>query len=433
MKAKHVIFLILLLGYYSAQAQHQLVKDFDHDGIQDSVFYNQQVIVKLSTQNFKPIYSPKNISDNLKVRLSDTHSGFELTIDDMRAGNAYQFRYAPKYKRIRLIGISHYEFGPATNDGSGEASVNLLTHDFIANWHHYDHKKSELIELPTYKDKLQLPTIFLSDLHKGDAVGDFFDKCYSSFELQKKKYEQKQATAKKGFDKVWKGKLGDKIPVRVQYHVYDSIAYGNYGKLVVGRITYRNTSSQTPIPLIGYVTNDCYFELREFQKDGTISGIINGTEKGESFEGNWGKPYSKTNYTIHLTRKDTIVPSADIRANADAIYGNYAYQFGDKGYLGELKLTPIDAKQAKLYMFSVTSAPSRNMADLIDNDTIPAAQTTFVHQVSGTQKCAVKLRFFKHFVMVNYPENSPCQYAFGARATYEGFYYKVNYEIQTND
>ncbi len=234
-------------------------------------------------------------------------------------------------------------------------------------------------------------------------------------------------------DRVWKGKLGDKIPVLLRYHIYDEINYGQYGHLVVGRIAYQNTKEKTALPLLGFVSDGGYFRLGEYQKDGNISGVIYGREKNQNFEGEWSKPNTEISYNVNLTRQEQPLPAIEIKANPDSVFGSYAYRYGKRGYQGQLKLTQINPGQSTLYMFSVTNAPARNMADLVDNDTIAVTKTDFIHPVAYADDCAVHIRFFKHFVMVYYPKASPCQNAFGARATYEGFYYKVDWEIRTND
>lgn len=56
--------------------------------------------------------------------------------------------------------MSRYEFGNATNEGSGESSVNLLTEDYIGNWNYFDHlannEEGELAKIPTIKTKMKL-------------------------------------------------------------------------------------------------------------------------------------------------------------------------------------------------------------------------------------------------------------------------------------
>lgn len=168
---KKLLALITILSISSfAFAQDKLVKDIDFDGKNDTVYIDQkalQIVCRLSTQNFKKLRS-KEIemsSDNTYVKA--TRNGFELRNNWMRAGYACQFRYEKVEKRIRLIGITEYAFGNAANDGSGEASANLLTGDYIGNWHYFDHlankERGELVKIPTIKAKIKFKKIYLEE------------------------------------------------------------------------------------------------------------------------------------------------------------------------------------------------------------------------------------------------------------------------------
>lgn len=104
----------------------------------------------------------------------------------MRAGYAAQFRYEPKDKKIRLIGMSRYEFGPANNDGSGKSSVNLLTNDYIGEWNYYDLDKSRLIKMPTIKTKMTFKKKFLTDFDES-VLYDFGSQCSELYLAKKEK------------------------------------------------------------------------------------------------------------------------------------------------------------------------------------------------------------------------------------------------------
>lgn len=177
--------LILIFSFSKAQ----VIKDLDDDGVKDSVFYdvNKGVIsCKLSSRNFKPIFSRENLSDEINANVKETKSGFEFFVNYMRAGNASQFRYEPTVKTIQLIGMSRYEFGPATNDGSGESSVNLLTNNYIGEWNHWDEDKTELIKMPTIKTKMYFKKVSLNN-YDGASQADFIDKCSTLYYKAKKK------------------------------------------------------------------------------------------------------------------------------------------------------------------------------------------------------------------------------------------------------
>lgn len=170
---KIVLITSLLLIKLSAFAQEKLVKDLDFDGKKDTVYIDQKefrIICRLSTQNFiklksKPI---EMSSDNTFIKAK--RNGFELRNSWMRAGFACQFRYEKVEKRIRVIGFTEYNFGNAVNDGSGEASANLLTGDYIGNWHYFDHlankERGELVKIPTIKTKMKFKKIYLEEFNE---------------------------------------------------------------------------------------------------------------------------------------------------------------------------------------------------------------------------------------------------------------------------
>lgn len=167
---KKILFALVILVPSLAYAQDKLTKDIDFDGKNDTVYIDQKelkIVCRLSTQNFKKLKSKpiEMSSDNTFIKA--TRNGFEVRNNWMRSGYAGQFRYEKTEKRIRLIGITEYAFGNAANDGSGEASANLLTGDYIGNWNYYDHlannENGELVKIPTIKIKIKFKKIYLEE------------------------------------------------------------------------------------------------------------------------------------------------------------------------------------------------------------------------------------------------------------------------------
>ena len=183
-------FIVLLSLLIFQLSSSQVLKDLDGDSIKDSVTFNSEgmIICKLSTLNFKPVYSQPNLSDEMNSGVRETKNGFEFFIDYMRAGYAHQFRYEPKEKKIRLIGMSTYNFGPANNDGSGEGSFNLLTNTYIGEWYHYSNSENELIKMPTIKSKMLFPKIYL-DNFDGSHLDEFTVKSSALYYQYKKKMQ----------------------------------------------------------------------------------------------------------------------------------------------------------------------------------------------------------------------------------------------------
>lgn len=186
------IFLPLLLCLIiNSGLLAQLRKDIDGDGIKDFVYLdslNYKIVCELSSKKFKPIYSKENLTDELNSGIRETKSGFEFFVNYMRAGFANQFRYDSKTKKIQLIGMSRYEFGPANNDGSGNSSVNLLTNNYIGEWNIYDSQKEKLIKIPTIKTKMYFTKQYL-DGYNGEHQSKYEKTCSELFYTFKRKYK----------------------------------------------------------------------------------------------------------------------------------------------------------------------------------------------------------------------------------------------------
>lgn len=190
-----LLVLALFLSQLTAFAQSKLIKDIDFDGKKDTVYIDQkalQLVCRLSTQNFKKLTSKHIEMSGDNSYIKSTRNGFEISVNWMRSGYDCQFRYEKAEKRIRLIGITEYAFGNAANDGSGEASANLLTGDYIGNWHYFDHlannEKGELVKIPTIKTKMKFSKIYLEQ---------FSEESYFSYQTQLEDIVEKHKTAEK--------------------------------------------------------------------------------------------------------------------------------------------------------------------------------------------------------------------------------------------
>ncbi|MDA3613408.1 hypothetical protein [Polluticaenibacter yanchengensis] len=187
-----VTIILFVWPFIQVKAQEKLIKDIDFDGKNDTVYVDTDesvIICRLSTQQYKSVKSQPIEILNAQSGVSATKNGFEFYNHWMRAGYHTQFRYDKPTKKIRLIGMSRYEFGPANNDGSGESSVNLLTGDYIGDWNFYDHlannEKGELIKIPTIKTKMRFDKIYLSGF-SDKVYFDFSGRCAKLYYRQKK-------------------------------------------------------------------------------------------------------------------------------------------------------------------------------------------------------------------------------------------------------
>lgn len=169
-----ILSLILLQNSFA-----QVKKDLDGDGITDYVDFDSKsnrIVCRLSSKNLKRIYS-KPIEATIMTGVQPTKTGFEFYMGYMRSEWAAQFRYDTNSQKIRLIGISSNNYGPANHDGSGYSSVNLLTNEYIGVSHYFNHRKDILIELPKIKVKIFTPRIYLENFSEAQ-VDKIWERCW---------------------------------------------------------------------------------------------------------------------------------------------------------------------------------------------------------------------------------------------------------------
>lgn len=182
-----------IMLFSAGQLFSQISKDLDHDGIKDSVDFDHvkdRIVCKLSSDHFKPVFSKEIEVDDDQSGLVETAGGFEFYFNFMRAGYANQFRYEPGEKKIRLIGMNRYKFGPANNDGSGKSSVNLLTGDYIGEWNYYDHCINKLIRLPVIRTRISFQKVFLDAFDEAITYA-YASRCSQLYLIRKSKMKRK--------------------------------------------------------------------------------------------------------------------------------------------------------------------------------------------------------------------------------------------------
>lgn len=216
-------------------------------------------------------------------------------------------------------------------------------------------------------------------------------------------------------DSCWTGYLAGRIPVLVHYQ--------RDGEVLMGEITYLNTRSKTPIRLRGTIEADHTYHLLEFDKEGTITGIIVGRPAGQAFTGRWYSPTTDRELVLKLVKKEVRVASVPIRANEGRLAGSYAYRYGAAGRQGTFTLTRLAAGKASFELVAVTAAPARNIAD-VPLDTISLTGTTFTYALPDAPSCAFQVRFYHDFMVVRYTKGD-CSGQFGHNATAEGVYLKT--------
>lgn len=227
--------------------------------------------------------------------------------------------------------------------------------------------------------------------------------------------QEQNQTGQKSKDICWNGTLAQKIPVFIHYQISEN--------LVSGTITYLNTKNRTPIRLIGTIIADGEFRLLEFEPNGNITGIITGQPGKDEFSGEWYAPKTRKSLTMQLTQSDSLIYSGDMTAHSGQISGDYHYQYGEDGSIGDFSLSRIDQKRIAFQISSVTSDPARNIAD-VGPDTISLDGTSFIYQIPGSDSCEFKVRCYPDFVHIDYTRGY-CFGQFGHNATIEGIFLKI--------
>lgn len=192
----------LVLGSAKSDAQEfskndTLKLDMDFDKRLDTVIFDKAraiIVCKLSTQKFRETKSLELVFDGRQSGIEKKGNGFTYTVPHMRAGYHCDFAYNKVLKKIQLVGMDRYEFGPANNDGSGESSVNLLTDTYIGLWSYYDLKNSELIKMPAIKRKMVLPKTYLGTFDDKIAT-QYISWCARLFEKEKTNRIEQRKTA----------------------------------------------------------------------------------------------------------------------------------------------------------------------------------------------------------------------------------------------
>lgn len=212
------------------------------------------------------------------------------------------------------------------------------------------------------------------------------------------------------------GFINKKIPVELNISVYN--------QLILGNIRYLNTRLKQPIKVIGHVEDQNQYSMHEFERDGNISGSIYAALKNNKLEGNWSATKSDTSYNVMLAIKTNknLKPEVFSPLKPDQLAGEYAYQYGEKGYQGNITIKKISGNTYSYDIGSVTHDPGRNIADASGKAILKNNQ--LIIQVN--KSCTFKVKFYNGFLIIS--QESPGQLndcEFGFNATLEGIYLKI--------
>lgn len=191
---KQLVFLMGIFYFQAACAQEfnendTLRIDLDHDQVRDTVIFDRvkaEIRCRLSTQKFKNIKSLELAFEELHAGIRESGQGFTYFVPSMRSGYHADFQYNQAAKKIQLVAMDRYEFGPANNDGSGESSVDLLKNQYEGMWSYYDEELSKLIKIPVIKRKMVFPATYL-DSFNDEIVYRYMEKCAAIYGEEKSK------------------------------------------------------------------------------------------------------------------------------------------------------------------------------------------------------------------------------------------------------
>ncbi len=210
----------------------------------------------------------------------------------------------------------------------------------------------------------------------------------------------------------WQGNLDGKYPVLMWYK--------EDGDVLTGSLFYTENKHAKPIQLIGTIQDGLY-RILEIWPDGDISGIWELRPDEHGAEGRWTSPTGDEQYNTSLMRTDTAVNISSVEVNGD-ISGHYVYSYGKTGALGFMS---VSKKMSTIVVAfdNVSAAPARNMA-ILDATELPLTGNTALYESTAFGPCAIRIRFYNGFAVVNYADDK-MDCGFGNAAYVSGLYIKV--------
>ena len=231
----------------------------------------------------------------------------------------------------------------------------------------------------------------------------------------------------------FEGTLGDKIPVKLKFAV-------NGDEIAVGEINYLKAKNPAPILVVGEPLGDGWYCLKEYQSDGTITGIMSFKIDGEDTVG--GTYISEGTWTNPKTNKE--LPMRDFESTDELVDCTQYLDYEDPQNIGREYVYSIwnphagtmmgghvkfrGAGKHKLH-FEVCNAPN-NIAEGKSDPNRPAVlgdytYDWFVYENVNDCGYGFSAHFFKKFVVlqtISGPETLGC---FGMGTAFDGVYIKV--------
>ena len=239
----------------------------------------------------------------------------------------------------------------------------------------------------------------------------------------------------------FEGKMGDRVSVVLAFQVPED----DDEMPVAGYIYYPKAKTPAPILLVGYVVEEGRYHLNEYQPDGTITGYINLTVKGEDYadgpiisSGEWTNPKTGATFELNMLKS----PNDHVRtqmympdwyespfhlADPAHIGKRYSYKrwhIGAEDWMGG-QVAFRAAGKNKVH-FDICNNPS-NIAEGQSEAGRPAMLKGSEFTYERVNECGYGFRclIFEKFLVIKTttgPESLEC---FGAHTSFEGVYIKV--------
>lgn len=211
----------------------------------------------------------------------------------------------------------------------------------------------------------------------------------------------------------YEGTLEGNIPIQLSFHQSD--------ELVKGELIYKKVGK--PITIIGTVDEGGYYRILEFGAKGMVTGILSGNFKSDAKNLSWFSPESRKSLKMELELKNKKEDNLDLAHND--ILGDYRYEFGKDGALGNLKVNKVTKDSIYFDLSCLTQAPARNMATMEEAAMVINGNKISIDYKEGEfYDCAYDILFYKDFAWIKYVDDR-AECGFGHNAHVDGIFLKV--------
>ncbi len=173
-----LIFLIIQANFVYSQVTKKLIKDFDGDNKNDTIYIDSvkdRLVCLLSTNNYIKKISNKIRILNAANTLIETKNGFKFWNHYSRSEYFNEFKYNSQLKKMQLIKMIRKEYNGST---IGKSKINLLTNQYIGYFRYAENYKygveNKYDSLDIIKTKIIFPQTFIETF--SDSINYEYEK-----------------------------------------------------------------------------------------------------------------------------------------------------------------------------------------------------------------------------------------------------------------